>query len=405
MSVLDITLVVVLVAMFVILASRPIRQSTSWSATVTPLASIIGSGFLVSVPLLAGAIGVWAVAAVAGLTAIAFFMGGAIRFNIRYCEPLLGQDGSSHLRSLRSVETLSHIVLTGAYFISVAYYLVLLSAFGLKLVGWDDPVLGKIIATVLVLAIAAVGLTKGLDGVEKAEKFSVSANLSAIAALMVGLVVFGLNLPEGYSWGAATVESHEFDGETVRFLMGLLIIVQGFETSRFMGRMYDAETRIRAMRRAQIVSSLIYVSFFILMLPLFPYFTSSADVAGFIDVIGRVTPWLPFIVTAGAIASQFSASVADSIGASGLVSDTSNGRINPRHAYVVIGAIAVLVIWETDVVQIVALASRAFALFYALQCLVAVMTARGRGETGRAAWYGALGALALAVAILGIPAG
>ena len=35
---------------FVILVCRPVRNNRNWSATVTPLASIIGSGFLVSVP-------------------------------------------------------------------------------------------------------------------------------------------------------------------------------------------------------------------------------------------------------------------------------------------------------------------------------------------------------------------
>lgn len=403
MSMLDITLVVVLILTFGILVSTPIRTNKSWSATVTPLASIIGSGFLVSVPLLASAIGVWAVAAVIGLTALAFLMGGAIRYNIRNGEQVFGTPKAGH--PIKSIETLSHLVLTGAYFISVAYYLVLLSAFGLKLLGWHDPILGKWVATAMITGICLVGATKGLEGVERAEKFTVSANLAAIAALLVTLVIFGLNLPDGYSWTDAAQEKHRFDWDTIRFLMGLLIIVQGFETTRFMGDLYDAETRIKAMKRAQILSSVVYVVFFILMLPLFPYFTSSADVAGFIDVIGRVTPWLPFVVTAGAIASQFSASVADSIGASGLVSDTTRKHVSPKHAYLVIGAVAVCVIWATDVVSIVTLASRAFALFYALQCAVAMMLAQHAKDRSKAMWFGTLSALAFAVAIFGIPAG
>lgn len=402
MTTLDITLIVVLVAAFAALVSGPVRNNRAWSATVTPLASIIGSGFLVSVPLLASAIGIWAVAAVIGLTALAFLMGGAIRYNIRYGEPLFGTTKAGH--PVKSFETLSHLVLTGAYFISVAYYLVLLSAFGLKLLGWQDPMLGKAVATALIMAICLVGATKGLEGVERAEKFTVSANLAAIAALLAGLVIFGLNLPSDYSWAAEATETHSFNWDTLRFLMGLLIIVQGFETTRFMGDMYDADTRIKAMTRAQIMSSVVYVVFFILMIPLFPYFTSTADVAGFIDVIGRVTPWLPFIVTAGAIASQFSASVADSIGASGLVSDTTHKHVSPKHAYIVIGAVAVCVIWATDVVSIVTLASRAFALFYALQCVVAVLVARHRSDKGKAIWFGGLAAIAFAVAVLGIPA-
>ncbi|PID35530.1 MAG: hypothetical protein CR993_09565 [Rhodobacterales bacterium] len=403
MNTLDFVIVAVLVVAFAILISGRVRRNRGWSAMVTPLASIIGSGFLVSVPLLASALGVWAVAAVVGLTALAYLFGGAIRYNIAHAEPVLEEAEAGH--TVKSIETTSHIVLIGAYFISVAYYLVLLSAFGLKLIGWDDPLLGKVIATVMITGICGVGATKGLGGVERAEEFTVSANLAAIAALLVALMIFGVALPADYSWSAAAHESHSFDWDTIRFLMGLVIIVQGFETTRFMGQMYGADQRIRAMRRAQITSTVVYVVFFVLMVPLFPFFTSEADVAGFIDVIGRVSPWLPYVVTAGAVASQFSASVADSIGASGLVSDTTHKHVTPKHAYLLIGAVAVMVIWGTDVVSIVALASRAFALFYALQCGVAMMMARHRGEDRRAVWFGGLGAVALAVAVLGIPAG
>jgi hypothetical protein len=169
--------------------------------------------------------------------------------------------------------------------------------------------------------------------------------------------------------------------------------------------MYDAGTRITAMRNAQLLSSAVYLVFFVLMIPLYPYFSATADVAGVIDVIERVSPWLPYIVAAGAIASQFSASVADSIGASELVSNTSRKHIDPKHAYILIGAISVFVIWATDVVSIVALASRAFALYYGLQCTVAVMIARHHDERRKVAWFGLLAALAYFIAIFGIPAG
>nr|WP_321307560.1 hypothetical protein [uncultured Sphaerochaeta sp.] len=97
---------------------------------------------------------------------------------------------------------MSHFALIGAYFISVAYYLVLLATFGLKLVGWSDPMLGKIIATTLIVLIAGVGATKGLSGIERTEKYTVGANLSVIAALLVSLAIFGVTLPSGYSWSA-----------------------------------------------------------------------------------------------------------------------------------------------------------------------------------------------------------
>ncbi|WP_138471341.1 hypothetical protein [Poseidonocella sp. HB161398] len=402
MTFTDFAVLAVLAAVFLLLAAGPLRNSRAWRAMLTPLASIIGSGFLVSVPLVSGRVGLWAVPAMAALVGVAWLIGGAIRYNIRHGEARFAEAGTGH--HIPSIEMLSHLVLTGAYFISVAYYLVLLATFGAKLLGIADPAMASLAASALVAAIALTGVTRGLQGVEKAERITVSANLAAIAALLAALALFALNLPEGYGWSDGGAQA-EFDWNTLRFLMGLLIVVQGFETTRFMGSLYDGPTRIRAMKQAQGLSSAVYLVFFALMIPLYPYFPEGADVAGVIEVIGRVSPLLPIVVAFGAIASQFSAAVADSLGASGLVSDTTHGHVTPRHAYIAIGAVAVSVIWATDVTSIVALASRAFALFYALQCLVAMLLAWERRETGRAVWHGGLSALCFAVAVLGIPAG
>ena len=399
---IDIALALVFVGVFAALTSRKVRANKQWIATVTPLASIVGSGFLVSVPLISGRVGIWAVPVMVLLTAVAYCLGGAIRYNIRYGEPLFADEASRHLRSL---EALSQLVLIGAYFISVAYYLVLLATFGLKLFGIANDILADTISTVLIVGICGSGLLKGLAGTERAEKFTVSANLAAIGALLVCLLLFSLDLPAGFSWFATTGQKTVIDWDTIRFLMGLLIIVQGFETSRFMGELYDAQTRITAMRRAQLLSSLIYVVFFALMIPLYPDFTATTDVTGVITTIGRVSAWLPYVVIGGAIASQFSASVADSIGASGLISDTSQQRVTSRHAYLLIGAVAVVVIWETNVLSIISLASRAFALFYALQSIVALLIARQRKAHGTVIWFSILAAIGFAVTLFGIPAG
>ena len=68
--------------------SKRLASSSTWKATVTPLASIMGSGFLVSAPLLAGVVGNLAVVCMAVLLVLAYAVGGAIRFNIRHFEPL-----------------------------------------------------------------------------------------------------------------------------------------------------------------------------------------------------------------------------------------------------------------------------------------------------------------------------
>ena len=97
-------LIVLLVAVLAaaVLFSRKLQTSATWQATVTPLASIIGSGFLVSVPLLAGEVGNWSVIAMTALVGAAYLIGVAIRFNIRHAEPLFaGSSGSRISRLLR----------------------------------------------------------------------------------------------------------------------------------------------------------------------------------------------------------------------------------------------------------------------------------------------------------------
>jgi hypothetical protein len=77
-------IIVVALALGAYLAiSKRLAGSSGWKATVTPLASIMGSGFLVSAPLLAGVVGNLAVVCMGVLLVLAYMVGGAIRFNIR----------------------------------------------------------------------------------------------------------------------------------------------------------------------------------------------------------------------------------------------------------------------------------------------------------------------------------
>ena len=127
--------VVIIVAALVLAGylafSKRLAGSSSWKATVTPLASIMGSGFLVSAPLLAGIVGNLAVVCMAMLLMLAYAVGSAIRFNIRHFEPI---ENAGH-GPAQTIAFLSRIVLVGAYFISVTYYLQLLAAFLLNAAG------------------------------------------------------------------------------------------------------------------------------------------------------------------------------------------------------------------------------------------------------------------------------
>ncbi len=398
---LTIVTILVLVGALIFLVRPSLIASDYWRATVTPLASIIGSGFLVSVPILRDVVGQWAVVPMIGLLVVAYLIGAAIRDNIAHVEPLI-QNGDAAV-PVTAAERLSHLALSFSYFVSVAYYLVLFATFLLKSFGVDDPVLAKLIVTGMLLTIAVVGAWRGFHAVEGLEIYAVSAKLAVIAALLASLALFDVMVVLGAAPGKGEIAGH-FDMADLPILMGLLILVQGFETSRFLGAAYSADLRIRTMKAAQLLSAAIYIAFFLLMIPLMGADSQGTGVAAIIDIVRPVAVILPLVITLGALASQSSAAVADTIGAGGLLNDITKGRIPVRYTYPWIAGISAIVTWETDVFSLITFASRCFALYYALQCLVATMSAYQRGARWHAVGYGALMLLCAAIVILGAPA-
>jgi len=383
--------------------SRRLAGSARWKATVTPLASIMGSGFLVSAPLLGGIVGNLAVGFMAVLLVLAYAVGGAIRFNIRHFEPL---ENRGH-GPAQVIGEMSRIVLSGAYFISVTYYLQLLAAFLLNAVGVRSPTAGHAITTALLVAIGGVGMWRGLGELEGLEKYAVALNLGMIGALLVGLAVYNAGLVIHGRWALPAVPS-DVDLHDARVLLGLLIVVQGFETSRYLGDEHPAALRIATMRTAQLLSAAIYLVFIALVTVLF-HPDLGADVTAIVGMTRPVAAVLPILLSVAAIGSQFSAAVADTEGAGGLIEDLTHRRVPARYAYLLILLVTVALAWSTDVNGIIAYASRAFALFYTLQCIVAVIVAWGARDLPRrrlrAAGFAGLAAACFAVFTLGLPAG
>ncbi len=349
--------------------SKRLAASSNWKATVTPLASIMGSGFLVSAPLLGGIVGNLAAVCMALLLVLAYAVGGAIRFNIRHFEPI-ENDGHG---AAQTIAFLSRIVLAGAYFISVTYYLQLLAAFLSSAAGIDSQFVAHSITTGLLLIIGGIGMWRGLGMLEGVEKYAVALNLGMIGALLVGLTVYNVFLLTGGDWALPAISS-EIDFQDVRILLGLLIVVQGFETSRYLGDEHPADQRIATMRTAQLLSAAIYLVFIGLATVLF-HDGLGADVTAIISMTAPVAVVLPVLLTVAAIGSQFSAAVADNEGAGGLIGDITHHKVPMRYAYLLILLVTVALTWETNVNGIIAYASRAFSLFYMLQCVVAWIVA------------------------------
>ena len=133
------------------------------------------------------------------------------------------------------------VVLAGAYFISVTYYLQLLAAFLLNAVGIQSPLAAHSITTSLLLIIGGIGIWRGLGMLEGIETYAVALNLGMIGALLVGLSFYNVNLLLGGSWSLPNISS-DIDFLDLRVLLGLLIVVQGFETSRSSWRRASCRT-------------------------------------------------------------------------------------------------------------------------------------------------------------------
>lgn len=362
----------ILVAMFTLYYLRrpKLQNSESWQATLTPLSSIIGSGFLIMSPLLASVVGVLSPVAVLGIVLLAYAIGSVIRFNIIHVEPRI-KEGSLSKRTME-VEYLGDIALVLAYMVAVAFYLSLLSSFLLSYLGIDNLDAERWLTTIIIFFIAFIGYTRGLGGLEKLEAASMTVQLSIVVSLLLGLGVFSYVF---YTSG----ESLNFDypqrdiSTQVRILAGALLVVQGFETSRFLGEKYSPEIRVATMKKAQIISGILYVVSVILFLPVVQYLDlQHIQLAKIVDVTGEAALVLPFMLIGAALMSQFSAAVADTGGGGGLLSENSGKKLSTRISYIGISICAVLLVWAVDLIEIITLASRAFAFYYFLQALLAL---------------------------------
>lgn len=385
-----------------ILSFTGIARSTTWRAMVTPLASIIGSGFLICGPLLAKEFGSAAIVAEAALLVIAYAVGAVVRFNIAHVESYLA-NSRFHDRAAW-LARINQVVLSLAYAVSVAYYLKLLAEFSLQPFSTDPAghaLISDLIVTAIIGGMAVIVLVGDLERIEQVAHATVSVKLGVIAGMLVALAC---------AWSlhgmAEPAPPPIFNLRSIPILLGLVITVQGFETSRYLGHAYDAPTRIRTMRYAQWLSAVIYIVYLALLTPYLAPAARTPGVAGILAIMARVAPYLQFLVLVGSVASQLSAAVADSIGAGGLMSEVAQRRLPVKTAFLAAAGLAVAVVWLTDPFQVVALASRAFALFYAMQCVLGFWVSLRSGAGGWPARIGmaVVGVVCITAVLVGAPA-
>ena len=394
---------IVALAVTALLSFGPLARSTGWKATVTPLASIIGSGFLICGPLLAREFGAAALPAMAVLLALAYAVGAVIRFNIIHVE--------NHAATLTMNDRFAWAMRVGqfllaiAYSVSVAYYLKLLAEFVLKALPFElgsHALVANALVTAIIVGLTLLTFSGDLKRIEHAAHATVAVKIGIIAGLLTGL---------GFWWAGHSGVALDLPPAAVSFaslplLLGLLITVQGFETSRYLGASYDQATRVRTMRYAQWLSSAIYLAFLALLTPFLGRAAQAEGVAGILDIMALVAPVMGVFVLVGAVSSQLSAAIADSIGSGGLILEVSRRKLSVRTAFVVANALAVAVVWLTDPFEVIALSSRAFALFYAVQAGLAFWVAR-RTQVGSPlakAGFVVVGLICLVAALVGAPA-
>jgi len=367
-------------------------------ARTTPLASIFGSGFLVIVPILNAAVGPYSLLAMAGVCALAYAMGSVIRFNIRHAEPLLAEGATSD-RAARHERT-ANLALVLAYAISVSLYIHILAAFLLGGLGINTPFRENIVCVIIIAAIGAIGRFHGLDMLLVLERWALRTTGLLVLALIVGFAAF--------DWRAMATHTLQWpvspkqDLWTVLTVLGgTLIVVQGFETSRYLGSEFDRELRIWSCRSSQIVSTFIYLLFVAVATPLMHFLGNQVEDNGLLMLAAQASDLLPIPLVIAAVLSQFSAAVADVVAAGGNVAESTQGRVDDRRAYVLICGIAVVLAFASTL-TILAFASRAFAFYYFLQCLVAISVST---STAQKAAIGLLAAVLAFITLFAIPAG
>lgn len=369
------------------------------TASVTPLASILGSGLLIIVPVLETTLGSWSVFGAIGICAVAWLLGTVIRHNVQAVEPLEA-DGKLDKTTARLGEV-ADLVIVVAYVISVALYLRIMSQYVVGLVDSGGSGLAeRIIACAAVAAITAVGVLRGFDGLDQLDRVSLvvvlilTTVLGAVLVLHDGIAATrgDLELPPSPPMGPV---------DALLVLGGIVITVQGFETVRYLRDEYDAETRVRASRLAQLVAASLYISFVAVATPAMGLGTGDGPDNTLLDITARVAPWLAIPLVASAVLSQLSAAIADTAAADGNMEGLSDWFRGPR-PFLISGAAAIALAATAPTLTIVAIASRAFAAYYSIQAVIALRTSTALpAKVG----YGFLALLMVAITALAQPAG
>lgn len=388
--------IVTLIVLSGLLYSSRVQNSERYQATVVPLANIMDIGFVAMTPIIVYLTGLDSPLTLAGLCALGYAMGWVMRYNIRRFEPVSGVKGLMH-----DIAQTAKLALIVASVVNVAYYLQLMGAaiiypFGLG----DGGSLPTIIAVGSLIALGAIGYFFGLGKLNQVGQRMTAFNLAAVTAIIVGFLAYNAGVAMEGNWSLPDYNP-PMTTESARQILGFFALVQGFEASRYLTEEYSAEERIRTMRIAQIIATVAFVLFPLSALLLFAEVRPEPTPEAVLKIAELPTPILPWLVLALAIGSQASASVNAISSRSDVMEEVSNNRIPRRLTFPLLALGAIAVVLVTDVLSAVAAASRVFAVFFALQCLIALGLAGRHKEWPQLIGIGVVGVAMLLIAIFG----
>lgn len=374
-------------------AAKPISRRGVIAAAVTPLASILGSGLLIIVPVLESTLGPLSVFGALAICGVAWLIGTVIRHNVIVVEQ---REAAGELDiSTARLGKLADGVIVVAYVISVALYLRIMTEY---LVGFFNSAGSNlwepVIACVSVALIAGLGVFRGFRGLDRLDRVSLAAVLVLTTLLGVVLLLHDVSSAASASLTLPPIPSTT--PLTVALVLGgIVITVQGFETVRYLGNEFDAPTRVWASRVAQLISTSIYLGFVAVATPVMGLGTAAGADKTLLDITGRIAPWLALPLVLSAVLSQFSAAIADTAAADGNLRGLNRWFNGPR-PFLISGAAAIALAAFVPTLTIVAIASRAFAAYYVLQAVIAMRTSN---DLPRKIGFGTLALVMLAVTI------
>ncbi|MBK24531.1 MAG: hypothetical protein CME70_11105 [Halobacteriovorax sp.] len=353
--------------MGVLLIRKKLIESELWKATVTPLSSIIGSGFLIVAPLLHSVFGKWAPLGMIILSVFGYSIGIVIRFNIKHAENYLISNNGDFVCK---IEKISQVLLGLSYAVSVAFYISLFTSFISKEFGIDQILIMKWITTVTLLSVMGLAWWRGTKGLERIELIAVTIKLAVITGVLIALASYDVITQTDWFQHSPIKTLTLF--EKTAMLAGMLMVTQGFETTRFMGEHYSTDMRVKASRNSQGIAIVIYIIFIGLTCPIFlnfPIVELNETTVSY--SLGQAVSILPLLLLGAAIASQLSAALADTIGAGGLLKEIIPSSFSLKVYYMAVIAAAIFLIWSANVFEIINFASKGFASYFLLQTFIA----------------------------------